>query len=99
MNDSRLGLIGPGACNPSVAPDDVLRELWSPLYFINGGNLRIRRELAGIGLRELAKALKVSSTYLSRIETAPRETRIGADFASRIDEWLSSAGSQRRSET
>lgn len=88
MNDSRLDLIGPGACNPAAMPDNVLRELRLPVYLVNGSSLRLRRELAGISLRELAKVLKVSSTYLSRIETSERETRVGANFASRINDWL-----------
>lgn len=64
--------------------NNILTKIQKPTYFVDGAELRSWRMSAGLGLRKLAKALQVSPTYLSRIETAPKQTRVGAAFAHKL---------------
>lgn len=84
MTDPRLDKIGPGACNPESHASSLVREEYTPVYFADGKEIRRWRENLQIGLREMAERLGVSATYLSRIETAKNEVKIGDDFAIRI---------------
>lgn len=64
-----------------------------------GAELRARRLAQGMGLRQLARVLDLSPTYLSKIERGlvlpPAEERvvaIAAVLAGDADEWLALAG-------
>lgn len=64
-----------------------------------GKRLRARRLACGFGLREFARMLGISSTYLSQIEqenvdppTAERAEQIAKMLGEDADEWIALAG-------
>lgn len=66
---------------------EIVTRTIRPIFTVDGGKLRSVRTARRVGLRTLARLLAVSSTYLSRIETAALPTTIGAEFAARLAEW------------
>lgn len=72
-------------CGGEITKSLLVYEEWVPVYSADGKAIREWRSCHNIGLRELARRLKVSSAYLSRIETsADKNFRIGREFAERL---------------
>lgn len=66
----------------------MLRENRVATYHIDGAAFRRWREATGRGLRECARDLGISATYLSRIERTAGETRLSVDLAERFKQIM-----------
>lgn len=65
----------------------VVTRTIKPIFHVAGDRLRSLRQERRVGLRELARRLGVSATYLSRIETSEATTAVGAELAARLIAW------------